>query len=94
MKANKKLCPIVTELFLRERELKILVFILQSYLKVPKLRLNATHFIMKIPNKKELKQIAPNHLSDIELKDVIKLYKTYTKENIFIVSEHWNINIR
>lgn len=49
---------------------------------------------MKVPNKKELKQIAPNHLSDIELKDVVKLYKTYTKENIFIVSEHYNINIR
>ena len=49
---------------------------------------------MKIPNKKELKQIASNHLSDTELNDYIKLYKTYTTENIFIASEHSSINIR
>ena len=55
--ANKKLSLMVTELFLRGRKPNIsLVFISQSYLKVPKtVRLNATHyFIMKIPNKKEL----------------------------------------
>ena len=59
MESNKKLSPIVTELFLRGRKLNIsLVFILQSYFKVPKtIRLNATHyFIMKIPNKRELQQ--------------------------------------
>ena len=45
------------------------------------IRLNATHyFIMKIPNKTELQQIASNHLSDIDLKDFMKLYKIYTKE--------------
>ena len=44
MKANKKLCPIATELFLRERELKILVFILQSYLKVPKTKIKCNSF--------------------------------------------------
>ena len=45
-------------------------------------RLNATHyFIMKVPNKKELLQIASNHYSsDIGFKDFIKLYKDYTKE--------------
>ena len=51
---NKKLNSIVTELFIRGRKLKIsLVFITQSYFKVPKdVRLNNTHFfIMKIPNK-------------------------------------------
>ena len=38
MKSDKKLSPIVTELFLRGRELNIsLVFISQSYFKVPKL---------------------------------------------------------
>ena len=61
MESNKKLYPVVTELFLRGRKLNIsLVFILQSYFKVPKtIRLNATHyFIMKIPNKRELQQIA------------------------------------
>ena len=54
MRANENLSAIVTELFLRGRKLKIsLVFITQSYFKVPKtIRLSATHyFIMKIPNK-------------------------------------------
>ena len=52
---NKKLNPVVTELFIRSRKLNIsIVFITQSYFKVPKeVRLNTTHFfIMKIPNKK------------------------------------------
>ena len=43
---NKKLDSIVTELFIRGRKLNIsLVFITQSYFKVPKdVRLNTTHF--------------------------------------------------
>ena len=71
---NKKLNSIVTELFIRGRKLNIsLVFITQSYFKVPKdVRLNSTHFfIMKIPNKRELQQIALNHSSDIDTKDFI-----------------------
>ena len=42
---NKKLNPIVTELFIRGRKLNIsIVFITQSYFKVPKnVRLNSTH---------------------------------------------------
>ena len=44
-------------------------------------RLNATHyFIMKIPNKRELQQIASDNLSGIDFKDFVKLYKEYTKE--------------
>ena len=35
---------------------------------------------MKIPNKKELQQIALNRSSDIGFKDFIKIYKTYTAE--------------
>ena len=35
---------------------------------------------MKIPNKRELQQIASNNLSDIDFKDFMKLYKDYTKE--------------
>ena len=61
---NKKLNSIVTELFIRGRKLNIsLAFITQSYFKVPKdVRLNSTHFfIIKIPNKRELQQIALNH---------------------------------
>ena len=43
---NKKLNPIVTELFIRGRKLNIsIVFITQSYFKVPKdVRLNSTRF--------------------------------------------------
>ena len=64
MLGNKKLNPIVTELFIRGKKLNIsLVFITQSYFPVPKnIRLNSTHyFIMKILNKHELQQIAFNH---------------------------------
>ena len=54
MEANKKSSPIS------------LVFMSQSYFKVPKtIRLNATHFIVKIPNKRELQQIVSSHSSDI-----------------------------
>ena len=75
---NKNLNSIVTELFIRGRKLKFsLVFITLSYFKVPKdVRLNTTHiFIAKIPNKRELQQIATNHLSDIITKDFINIYK-------------------
>ena len=80
---NKKLNPIVTELFIRGRKLNIsIVFITESYFKVPKdVRLNSTHFfIMKIVNKRELQQIAINHSSDIDFKDFMKIYKECTKE--------------
>ena len=45
MLSNKKICPIVTELFIREKKLNIyLVFITQSYFAVPKhITLNSTH---------------------------------------------------
>ena len=81
---NNKLNPIVTELFIRGRKLNIsIVFITQSYFKVPKdVGLNSTHFcIMKIPNKRELQQIALNHSSNIDFKDFMKIYKKYTKES-------------
>ena len=80
---NNKLNPIVTELFIRGRKLNIsIVFIMQSYFKVPKdVRLNSTHFfIMKIPNKRELQQIALNHSSDIDFKDFMNIYKKSTKK--------------
>ena len=72
---NKKLNTVITELFIRGRKLNIsIVFITQSYFKVPKdVRLNFTHFfIMKIPNKRELQQIVLNHF--------MKIYKKCTKE--------------
>ena len=75
---DKKLNLVVTHLFIRGRKLNIsFVLITQSYLAVPKnIRLNFTHyFIMKIPNKWELQQVAFNHSSDIDFKDFINLYK-------------------
>ena len=36
---------------------------------------------MKISNKRELHQIAFNHLSDIDLKDFINLYKKRTEKS-------------
>ena len=80
---NNKLNPIVTELFIRGRKLNIsIVFITQSYFKVPKdVRLNSTHFfIMKIPNKRELQQIALNHSSNIDFIDFMKICKKCTAE--------------
>ena len=88
---NKNLNSVVTELFIRDRKLNIsLVFITESYFKVSKdVRLNTTHFlIMKIPNKKELQQIALNHSSDIDFKDFITAYKKYTaKPYSFLVND-------
>ena len=53
------------------------------------IRLDATHyFIMKIPNKKEFQQIASTHLSDIDIKDFMKLYKEDIKETYsFLVND-------
>ena len=80
---NTKLDLIVTELFIRGGKLNIsLVFITQSYFKVPKdVRLNTTHFfIVKIPNGRELQQIAINHSSDISTKDFANIYRKCTSE--------------
>ena len=43
---------------------------------------------MEIPNRRELQQIASNHLSDTEFKDFMKFYKDYTKQpSSFLVSD-------
>ena len=71
----------MTELFIRGRKLNIsLVFITQSYFKVPKdVRLSTSHFfIMRIPNKIELQQIAISHSSDINTEDFIEIYRKCT----------------
>ena len=80
---NKKLNPIVTQLFLRGRKINIsIAFIIKSYFKVSKdLRLNSTDFfILKISNKRELQQTALNHSSDIDFKDFLQIYKKCTAE--------------
>ena len=83
MLSNKKLNPVVTELFVRGRKLNIsLVFITQSYFAVPKnSRLNSTHyFVMKIPNKRELSQIVFNQSSNIDFQNFMNLYKKSTSK--------------
>ena len=80
---NKKLNSIITELFSRGRKLDIsLAFISQSYFKVPKdVRLNTSHFfIARIPNKREVQQIAINHSSDISTKDFNNIFTECTSE--------------
>ena len=80
---NKKLNPVVTELFIRGRKLNtFLVFITQAYFRVPKdVTLDSTNlFIMKVPNKRELHQIALIHSSDIDFKDFMKICKRCTVE--------------
>ena len=84
--SNKKLNPIVTELFVRGRKLNIsLVFITQSYFALSRnIRVNSTHyFIMRIPIKQKLQQIEFNRSSDIDFKDFMNLYKKrYCKNHI------------
>ena len=91
MKANKKLSPRVTEFFLRERKLNILlVFISQYYFKLSKsMRLHSRHyFIIEIPNKKELWQRVLNHSFDLEFKDYLWVWKDYTKKPFsFLVND-------
>ena len=88
---NKKLNSKVTNFFIRERRLNIsLVFVTQSYFKVPKdVRLNTTHFfITKTLSKRELQQIVINHSSDINTKDFVNIYRKCTAEPyLFFVSD-------
>ena len=84
--SDKKSQAIIKELFIRCRKLKIsLVFIMQSYFSVPKdVRLKSTHYlIMKINNKRELRNIAINRSADIDYKDFKKVYRDYMKEPFF-----------
>ena len=80
---NKKSQAIIKELFIRCRKLNIsLVFVTQSYFSVPNpVRLNSTHIlIMKIHNKRGLKNIAINHSADIDNKDFMNTYGKCTSE--------------
>ena len=64
---------LVTGLSMRGIKLNIsLVFITQSYFKVPKdVRLSSAHyFTLENPNKRDLQNIAINHASDIDFKDL------------------------
>ena len=78
--SNEKLNSITTELFVRGRKLNIsLVFVSLILLRPKNIKLKTTpYFIMEIPNKWELQQIALNHSSDIDFADFLYLCKTCT----------------
>ena len=80
----KKTNPVVTDLFIRGSKLNIcFVFITNfSYFAVPRdIRLNSMHyFIIKIPNKQELKQNPSHNSSDIDFNDFISLCKKCASE--------------
>ena len=85
MLTNKKLKPIVAESFIRGRKLNIyLAFMSQSYFAVPKnIRQNLAHsLVMKIANKRELKENAFNHSSDIDFQDFMNLHKKPLEKHI------------
>ena len=83
---NKKLNSVVANCLL-EVENTSLVFITQSYFKVPKdVKLNSSlYFIAKIPQKRELQQIAINQSSDISTKDLTNIYRKYNSEPYFFL---------
>ena len=88
MICNNILNPIVTELFIKGRKLNIsIVFITKYYFQESKdIRLSCTHFfIMKIPNKLELQQIAFNHSSDIGFENLMNLYKKCTRKPYYFL---------
>ena len=72
MLSNKKLNLVVPELFIGGRKLNISLFLLHNLI-------SPTHyFIIKIPNKWQLQNIALNHSSDIDHKDFMNLCKKWT----------------
>ena len=90
MLSNKKLNlnPIVTEIFIRVRELKIsIVLITQSYFSMLKnIRLNSTHyFILKIPNKQEFQQTALIIHQILTFKTLLIYIKMYCKAFFFFI---------
>ena len=81
---SEKFKAIVKELFIRCRKLNIfIVFITQSYFRTPKdARLDSTHYIlMKIGNKKELKNKAEENSGHLDFKDFLEIYNYCTKKS-------------
>ena len=66
----------------------ILVFIKKSYFSVSKeVRLNSTYYlIMKINNKKELINVASNHLADIDYKNSVNIHRKCTSKPYFFLT--------
>ena len=83
MISNKKLHPVVTELFISGWKLNISSYFLLSYFVVPKvIRLNTAHFfIMKFLTKREPQQIAIKHSSDISFDEFKRPYRNFNEES-------------
>ena len=83
---NKKFEVIIKELFIRCRKLNIyLVFITKAYFSVPKeVRLNSIHYlIIKIHNKRDVRNIVINYSSDIDYKDFRIITENIQVKHIF-----------
>ena len=84
---NNKLQVMTKELFSRCRKLNIsLVYITRFYFPLPKkVRISSTYcLILKIYNRKELRNISTNHLADIDYKDFMEIYKKCTSDHILL----------
>ena len=96
--SNKKCHTIVKKLFNRDRKLNIsLVFITQSYFSIPKqVRLYITYFlIMKINNKRELKNTTTTHFADIDYKVFVKIIENAQKNRnpFLLLIQHYQLVI-
>ena len=87
MLSNKKLNPIVIELFIRGRKLHIsLVFITILFCCVKTTRLNSMHYlILQIQTNENFKKIAFNHSLDIDFKYFMNLYKKCTAKPYYFL---------
>ena len=81
--SDKKAQQILKDLFIRCRKLNISLCFFNSIIfsVLKDVKLNCTHCILfKLNNKIELRNIAVDHLADIDYKDFIKIYRICTRE--------------
>ena len=77
MISNTKLNPTVTKLFIRVKNVSCFYRSI-LFCCTKNIGLNSTYYFnIKIPNKREIQQIATNHWSDVDFKDLHKNSKTY-----------------
>ena len=66
----------------------------QCYFAVPKNFDSTLHFVMQIPNKRELQQITFNHSSDIDFQNFINLYQKSTSKQFCFFGDRYYFCIR
>ena len=99
MLSNKKLNPMLTELFIRGGKLNTSLFLLNNFIFLYQKMLdwNSTQYlIVKIPNERELQQIAFNHSSDIDFCKNANFYWKMYCEIIYPAGKRclWEISIK